>query len=456
MPTDPRTSTGRDDVTAPFAVGHRLRLRVTAVAHGGHCVARVDDDPHGRVVFVRHTLPGEVVEAAVTEDSGGAFLRADAVEILQAATERVAPPCPHAGAGRCGGCDWQHVTAGGQRELKRAVVGEQFARLAQLEVDAEVEELAGGLLGWRTRTLYATTPGGEVGLRRHRSHTVEVLDHCPLGVHGVGDSEVLQEPWPGISGLELVQDGPQAITLLTHRPAPRPSGRRGSTQRGGGQRHHRRQPDVVSVHSGSPEVTRPALGRSFSVAAAGFWQVHPLAAETFARAMLDGLAPAAGEVVLDLYAGAGLFTALIGERVGLTGRVIGLEADRQAVADAETNLADLPWCSVRQGKVSAELIADVGAGCDLVVLDPPRSGAGREIMLAALQLRPRLIGYLACDPSSLARDVATAREAGWELRQLRAFDAFPMTHHLECLAVLAPTPTGEHATSATGRRTPVG
>ncbi|SDJ19592.1 23S rRNA m(5)U-1939 methyltransferase [Frankineae bacterium MT45] len=454
-----RTTEPGEESPAPspvsLPVGHRLTVSVTAVAHGGHCVARVDDDPHGRVVFVRHTLPGEVVVAEVTEDTGGAYLRADAVEVIQPAPDRVSPPCPHAGPGRCGGCDWQHVSASGQRGLKRAVVVEQFARLAHLDVDVDVEALDSGLLGWRTRTLYATNPRGEVGLRRHRSHSVEVLDQCPLGVPGVADDDVLQEPWPGVSGIELVQNGSPAVTVLTHQPAPRPTGRRGGDQRSG-QRHHRRRPDVVTLRSGAATVTHHLLGRDFSVAAAGFWQVHPRAAETFASAMLDALAPQPGEVVLDLYAGAGLFTALLGERVGVTGRVVGLEADRQAVTDAEANLADLPWSSVRQQKVSPESMAEIGTGCDLLVLDPPRSGAGREIMLAALQLRPRLIGYLACDPSSLARDVTTALDEGWQLQQLRAFDAFPMTHHVECLAVLAPTPTAEHVTSSGAAATPVG
>ncbi|HLY33522.1 MAG TPA: TRAM domain-containing protein, partial [Jatrophihabitantaceae bacterium] len=152
-------------------VGARIELEVGGPAHGGSCVARHE----GRVVFVRHALPGERVRAVVTEDRGGSYLRADAVEIVDAAAGRVVPPCPHAGPGRCGGCDWQHASAAVQRELKADVVREQFRRLAGIDVTellAGVEELPGGLLGWRTRTTYATDPAGRLGLHRHRSAEV--------------------------------------------------------------------------------------------------------------------------------------------------------------------------------------------------------------------------------------------------------------------------------------------
>ncbi len=141
-------------------LGRVLQVRVGPPAHGGYCVARVDDQPHGRVVFVRHALPGERVRALITEDAGGPFCRADAIEVLEPSPDRVAAPCPHAGPGRCGGCDWQHASGPAQRELKAAVVRDQLARLAGLDVAVQVEALPGGLLGWRTRTLYGLDQDG--------------------------------------------------------------------------------------------------------------------------------------------------------------------------------------------------------------------------------------------------------------------------------------------------------
>jgi tRNA/tmRNA/rRNA uracil-C5-methylase (TrmA/RlmC/RlmD family) len=408
--------------------GTVVEVEVGAPAHGGSCVARHD----GRVIFVRHALPGELVRARVTEDRGGAFCRADAVEILRPSDERVTPPCPHAGPGRCGGCDWQHASGAAQRDMKGAIVREQFERLAGIDVAdlfAGVEALPGGLLGWRTRIAYAVRPDGRAGLHRHRSHQVEVLDACPLGVPGVGDAAALARSWPGLTGIEVARSA-DGLSVLAHRPG---SGR---------QARGRRPPDRVSVVDGPSRLTQRVGERDFTVAADGFWQVHPDAAATFAGAVLAAVAPQPGETVLDLYAGAGMLTALLAEAVGTTGNVIGLESSRRAVADAAANLADLPWAGVRQARVDEASLAALGVDPDVIVLDPPRAGAGRTVLAALLAMRPRAIGYVACDPAALARDVRVALDAGWQLSAIRAFDAFPMTHHLECVALLTPAPPG--------------
>jgi tRNA/tmRNA/rRNA uracil-C5-methylase (TrmA/RlmC/RlmD family) len=422
-------------------VGSVLEVEVGAPAHGGFCIARHEDlgspreegrSPRGRVFFVRHALPGERVRIRVTEDRGS-FCRADAVEILTPSPDRVEAPCPHAGPGRCGGCDWQHVSGDAQRELKATVVREQFTRLASLDVSdllAGVEELPGGLLGWRTRITYAVGRDGRAGLHRHRSHDVERIESCPLGAPGIGDSSALVGTWGGHTGVEAVRgDGP-AVTLLGHKPGP------------GRQARGRRPPDRVELLDGPDRLRHSVGGREFEIDAAGFWQVHPAAAQTFATAMIDALRPAAGESALDLYAGGGALTAALADAVGQTGRVIGIESSRQAVADAEGNLADLPWAEMRQGRVDAALLTGLDVRPDVIVLDPPRAGAGRETMAAVLELAPRAVGYVACDPASLARDVAAARDQGWRLTSLRAFDAFPMTHHVECVALLEPPEQG--------------
>jgi tRNA/tmRNA/rRNA uracil-C5-methylase (TrmA/RlmC/RlmD family) len=407
--------------------GTSVVLDVGAPAAGGSCVARHD----GRVIFVRHALPGERVRALVTEDRGGRFCRADAVEILSAAPERVVPPCPYAGPGRCGGCDWQHATGAAQRAMKAAIVQEQFSRVAGIDVRdlfAGVEELPGGLLGWRTRVTYAVDAGGRPGLHRHRSGEVEHLDRCLIGATGVGDTSALGDRWPGLTGVEAARGDDGAVTLLAHRPG------QGRQPRG------RRPPDSVRVLAGPQRLRRELRGRAFEVSAGGFWQVHPAAAETLAAAVLDAVRPAPGERVLDLYAGAGAFTAVLADAVGATGRVVGIEAAAEAVADAAGNLSDLPWASVRQARVGPAVLAELERP-DVVVLDPPRAGVGRDVMQAILGLRPRTVGYVSCDPATLARDVAAAAESGWRLASLRAFDAFPMTAHVECVAALE-APTG--------------
>ncbi len=407
---------------AESLVGALLELHVGAVAAGGACVAR----HAGRVVFVRHALPGEHVRALVTEDRGGRYCRADAVEVLEASPDRVEPPCPYARPGRCGGCDWQHADGAAQRRLKAEVIRDQFARLAGIELPAfEVAELPGDLLGWRTRVAYAVDRAGRPGLHRHRSHEIEPVDRCLLGAPGVGDAAALSRPWPGLLGIEPARGDAGDLALIEHRS-------------GGRRTRGRRPPDRLAVIEGPARLRHDVLGRSFEAAAEGFWQVHPAAASTLAQALLDALAPAPGERVLDLYAGAGALTAALAQAVGEAGHVLAVEAAPSAVDDARRNLADLTWVQVEAARVDARWLADPEFRPDLVVLDPPRAGAGAEVMRALLALAPRAVGYVSCDPATLARDVAAAREAGWRLAALRAFDAFPMTHHVECVATLRP------------------
>jgi tRNA/tmRNA/rRNA uracil-C5-methylase (TrmA/RlmC/RlmD family) len=201
----------------------------------------------------------------------------------------------------------------------------------------------------------------------------------------------------------------------------------------GRQARGRRPPDRIRLLSGPARLRHTVAGRTFEVDAAGFWQVHPHAASAFADALLGMLRVGAGERVLDLYAGAGLFTALLAEAVGAGGEVAGVEMSAQAVADAEVNLAGLPQAHVVRSRVTPEIVSDA----DVVVLDPPRSGAGRDVMTAVAARARRAVGYVACDPATLARDLRVAVDAGWQLAQLRAFDAFPMTQHVECVALLS-------------------
>ncbi len=422
--------------------GQIIELDVGPVAHGGHCVARIGDSPGGRVVFVRHAIPGERVRVRITEDAGGSFARGDAISVINASEDRVQPPCPHAGPGRCGGCDWQHVRPSAQRALKAAVVREQFARLAKLDEAVEVTELPGGPLHWRTRVGYTIDERGRPGLLRHRSPVVEPVESCPLGVPGVGDGPVLARSWPDESRVEVVRDDEGSITVLAARTvAPKrahPNGRRPRIDRrrildariveGAEQHHH-----LVAAVEDEPI--------DFTVAPSGFWQVHPAAAQTFVRTVLRELAPRPGESALDLYAGAGLFTAFLARAVGPSGRVVGVEADAQAVSDAAINLNGLPWAEVRRSPVTAALLGQpdlAELAPDLVVLDPPRSGVGADVMAAVLAMGARMVAYVACDPASLARDVRVALDHGWVMSSLSVFDAFPMTHHIESIATLTP------------------
>ncbi len=367
-------------------VGARFDVEVGPVAHGGHFVARHE----GRVIFVRHALPGEHVTVEITED-GGRFLRGDAVHVAGPSAHRIPAPCPLAHPGGCGGCDFQHVELQEQRRLKAVVVAEQLARLAGVHRDVVVEAVPGDEDGlfWRTRMQYVHLPGGGRGLRKHRSHEVVLVDSC----------------------------------LIAHPDAREPD----------------HGPVVERVETG------PHGTHEFTVAGDGFWQVHPGAPRVLVEAVMSMLRPENGERALDLYAGVGLFSAFLADAVGPTGSVTAIEGHRRAVELARGNLSAYPHVTVVRDRVDLglqRLGRDDSFGCDVVVLDPPRAGAKGQVVRAIAELAPRAVAYVACDPAALARDISYFAEAGYLLSELRAFDMFPMTSHVECVAHLVKSDSG--------------
>lgn len=386
----------------------RVELTVGAVAHGGHCVARIGEPP-GRVVFVRHALPGERVVAEISEEHPG-YLRADAVSVLEASPDRVEPPCPYARPDACGGCDLQHLAPPAQLEWKAAVVREQLARLAGLpDFPVRVEPLPGGPLGWRTRVRYTVDAAGRAGLLKHRSHEVVPVDRCRIAHTAIQELPVTGRAWPSASTVDTV--APAAGPALVG-------------------------PDGVF---GGPIVER-AVGREWTLPADAFWQVHPAAADTLAGAVLDMLEPRPGESAWDLYGGAGLFAAALASKLGPAAPITLVESAQPAVAAARNNLTDLTGLRVVQSTVEVALRRRrLDGPVDLVVLDPPRTGAGAGVTRAVMAAGPRAVAYVACDPAAFARDVRTFRDGGWQLAALRAFDMFPMTHHVECVGLLVPS-----------------
>ncbi|MFE7133615.1 class I SAM-dependent RNA methyltransferase [Streptomyces sp. NPDC057638] len=432
---------------AASLIGEEYEVEVGPVAHGGHCVARTEG---GRVLFVRHTLPGERIVARVTEgDEDSRFLRADAVRIIEASKDRVEAPCPFSGPGRCGGCDWQHAKPGAQRRLKGEVLAEQLQRLAGLTPEeagwdgtvmpAEGDKLpAGQVPAWRTRVQYAIDPEGRAGLRRHRSHDVEPVDQCLIAAPGVTELGVERRSWPQMASVEAISATGSHDRQVILTPAPggrlplveldRPVSVLRVDERDGG---------VHRVH-GRAFVRERADGRTYRVSSGGFWQVHPQAADTLVKAVMQGLMPRKGEMALDLYCGVGLFAGAIAERVGDRGAVLAIESSKRAVEDARHNLRDLDRVRVEAGRVEDVLPRTGITDADLIVLDPPRAGAGQQTVRRLAALGARRIAYVACDPAALARDLGYFQGAGYRVRTLRAFDLFPMTHHVECVAILEP------------------
>ncbi|MEV6395294.1 class I SAM-dependent RNA methyltransferase [Streptomyces sp. NPDC051907] len=432
-------------------VGQEYEVEIGPVAHGGHCIARTEE---GRVLFVRHALPGEKVVARVTEgEQDSRFLRADAVRVLEASKDRVPAPCPYAGPGQCGGCDWQHAKPGAQRRLKGEVIAEQLQRLAGLTPEeagwdgtvmpADGDKLPPGEVPqWRTRVQYAIDDAGHVGLRRHRSHEVEPIEHCMIASVGVSELGIEERLWEGMATVEAIAasgSGDRQV-ILTPRPGARlplveldkPVSVLRVDEKDGG---------VHRVH-GRAFVRERADERTHRVGNGGFWQVHPKAADTLMRAVMQGLLPRKGDTALDLYCGVGLFAGALADRVGEKGAVLGIETNKRAVEDARHNLQHFDRVRVEQGKVEQILPRTGITEVDLIVLDPPRAGAGKQTVKHLASLGARRIAYVACDPAALARDLAYFATEGYKPRTLRAFDLFPMTHHVECVAILEPAAKG--------------
>ncbi len=391
-------------------------IRVERPAVGGG-VGRVSD---GRVVFVRHALVGELVRVHVTAESAK-FLRADAVQILEASDERVVAPCVYAHPEGCGGCDLQHVSSNAQLNWKASLVAEQLRRVAGLSREVTVEQAPSPAQGSRTRVRCVVDDDGFLALRQHHSHEAIAIDQCWIASSRL--EEAFAHRWRGYGEVELRAIGDGEPFAVAWREGFR------------GQFFDLRS---LSNQAFDPTAVSRAnvLGTVVNVSPASFWQSHVDAPALLSEAVMTNLAPGPGDHVVDLFSGVGLFSVALARAVGARGRVTAIESSPSAVRDARVNLEGLAPFKVRQWQVSPRSVADAVHEGDLVVLDPPRTGLARGVASALARRRPRRVVYVSCDAATFARDVANFAREGFNLRELRAFDLFPMTEHVELVALL--------------------
>jgi tRNA/tmRNA/rRNA uracil-C5-methylase (TrmA/RlmC/RlmD family) len=453
--------------TQPAPIGEtgtEVVLDVGSVAHGGHCVARHE----GRVIFVRHAIPGEKVRARLTDaDDKAKFWRADVVDVLEASPDRMDHFWHPADSRRAwghghppvGGAEFGHIAPARQRSLKADVLTEQLKRLAGVEqlpdswagtsVEAVGEASDGGSgLGWRTRASFSVTPGGKLGMHAHRSGDIIPVREMPLAIDAINDLRLWDIDLQGVDRVEVAApaNGSRPLVLLAPAEGTKPKRLNAIAAQ---------LPDDVSVAAFDPLteavervrgrqwVQESAAGHDYRVTGAGFWQIHRDAPGTLVGAVTEFLQGGGflhpGAVVADLYAGAGLFTAVLADAVGETGSVLSVEGAPGTSRDARKNLHAAPHVEIIQGRVE-RVLRQKPRDFDALVLDPPRAGAGKAVVGQLVASRPRAIAYVSCDPASFARDVGYFRQAGWELSALRAFDLYPHTHHLETVALLTPVP----------------
>lgn len=459
--------------------GDLLDLDVTGVAHGGVFVARHE----GRVVFVSDAIPGERVRARLADTAKASFWRAETVEVLDASPHRR----PHVWAAadisvdpdaRPGGADFGHIAIDHQRELKQRVLLEaleRFGGLAQPAVTLAgatpvlapdgtvVAEETPDATRWRTRVSLHVDADGRVGPFAARSHRVIPVDDLPLATAEIEDAaRALSGADHAPGRIDLVQPADGRVRVI---PRPEPARRGAEARRPAGPRRGKRPRGRTAASASAPrtphaptpttpdparEVVLERVGdRSFRVDAGGFWQVHRLAAHSLSVLVADALARIGVDPDghhLDLYGGVGLFAAALADAGGPATHVTSVESDPRATEHAGENLA--AWIGARAETDRTEryltrLLAQAGAAerarlaHGVVLLDPPRSGAGREVVERVAALSPASVVYVACDPVALARDIGTFRAHGYQPQRVDALDLFPHSHHLEAVAVLS-------------------
>lgn len=391
-------------------------LEPTAMAAGGAALAR---DSDGRVVFVEGALPGERVLAKIVQAKRD-YARAVVVEVLDPSAYRVAPPCPALAAG-CGGCTWQYVSADGQRRLKADIVVDALRRISRLADPPQLEVWPLPVMALRTTARLAVTADGRAG-HRPRGEPGEAVPTATCGVaHPLLDELIVAGRYPGAEEV-LLRVGVA-------------SGERVALVRAGA-KSVRVPSDVKVVQEGDRRnafVHEEVAGRSFRISADAFFQPGPVVAAGLVGAVSAAVGEAlpAGGLLVDAYAGVGLFASVLGAATGA--RVVAIESDPPAVADARVNLADLD-ARIIPNEVGRWRPTDGEAIADVVVADPSRPGLGRPGVGAITGSGADRLVLVSCDPASLARDVVLLGVAGYALTALTLVDAFPHTFHVETVA----------------------
>ncbi|MBE1513484.1 class I SAM-dependent RNA methyltransferase [Nesterenkonia halotolerans] len=491
-----------------------LTLDIGPMAHGGHCVARHE----GRVVFVRHAIPGETVRARVTEGGPGAkYWRADVVEVLSPSDYRRRHIWKLADSLRAhendrlpvGGAEFGHITDQHQRRLKAQVFRDTMQRIGGFSTHDQHLKLATGDgelhvedvlsegpyhgLHWRTRVSFAVSAEGALSMKPHRSNELIELRGMPLAVDSIHESGIFGWSFLGAERVDAVaaaagaevtllvqaraglteaqredlcsrllqlhhrEPGIANIVLVTPEPEPTPARGRGRNTPGRRGRGGRARPAAgqdastdpspaaprrasYEVLAGSRTITEPLpLGgsqgatSSVQVQPEDFWQIHrnaPSALVAAVHAMAD---VPAGARVADLYAGAGLFTAWAAQLTGEAGSVLSVEGAPGSSRSAQALFAQTPHVEVVQSSV--ERVGERLRDRDIIVLDPPRAGAGEQVIASLDATAAREIVYVSCEPSSFARDAKSLLARGWQLGDLRVFDLYPNTHHMESVAL---------------------
>ncbi len=396
-------------------------------AYGGEVMGRLDD---GRAVFVPFALPGEEVKIRLVEEKRG-FARAEMLEVLTPSPERITPRCPHFAV--CGGCHYQHMPYQAQLAAKQAVFQDTLVRIGKMD-----PELLAPLLrpivpspspwNYRNYVQFHLDAEGRLGFRAARSDEVVAVDECHLPEEGLNQlwPQLELDPIPSLrrvglrsgadddamlifetdddEGLEFSLDIPLAAVQLG--------------------------PESLHILSDDAVLEMEVLDYSFQVSAGSFFQVNTQMAAAMVAHILDYLSLDESQTVLDVYCGVGLFSAFL---AGEVGRLIGIEENPMAVEDFAVNLDAFNNVEIYEAPAE-EVMPELDASPDIVLVDPPRAGLALPVLDAIIAMKPKQLVYISCDPSTLARDAKRLMASGFILEQITPFDMFPQTYHIESIS----------------------
>ena len=402
-----------------------LEIELTSLVYGGDAFGRL---PDGRAVFVPFALPGERVAVRLVEERKR-YARAELVDVLRPSEQRELPRCQHYGV--CGGCHYQHLSYAGQLAAKQAILREQLQRIAGIP-DPPVAATVPSPLPWayRNHVQFHQTESGALGFHKALSEQVFELKEChlPETVLGTLWPQLDFERLPGLERIGLRLGAGEDAQLILESSLPDTPEL--SVEELPLSVVHL-SPWGALVLAGSQSLEIDVLGRSFRVSAGSFFQANTPVAESMVAHLLDILPLEPHMTVLELYCGVGLFSAFLAEGVG---RLVGVELSPSSCADFEANLDEFE--NVELYEASAEqVIGALDLQPQIVLVDPPRAGLGKEVAEAIAAMRPERIAYVSCDPATLARDGTAFLAAGYRLARITPFDAFPQTYHIESISL---------------------
>jgi 23S rRNA (uracil1939-C5)-methyltransferase len=433
-----------------------LLLTIEKLVYGGDGLARLPGSPgndspgnkdlgRGKAIFIPFVLAAEKIEAALTEEKPG-FARAKVETILEPSPNRTQPPCPH--FGRCGGCHYQHASYDHQLEIKKEILRENLRRIAKLELQCEIQLHPSPPWNYRNRSRLQvqTRPEFAAGYFKFASHELLPVEECPIssplinrGIAALWQAGRARKVVEGVREVEFFANADDTRMLIELLCAPEA---RRAAVRAWAEELCSAMPEIAGVVAfrepqkgvqeplvavGASELMYQTKTAAYRVSAGAFFQTNRFLIDELINIVTAGRS---GELAVDLYAGAGLFSTALACNFR---HIVSVESSQTAVSDLQYNLPN----NGKAVQATAEQYLNKAPKPDLVVVDPPRSGLGDGVARALAKADAPRLTYVSCDPATLARDLVPLQAAGYRVEEAHLVDLFPQTYHLETVFQLA-------------------